>query len=354
MMRDSHLYPGATSRHFTSMRLTCLTTIALWAPLNLAIGQQNFSFTGSVRLDEPVAVFERHELAEQPGDRIRIAFYNIENFTDSDDDGPDRTPERAAAQARDAAELIEEIEPHILFLAEIENAQALRILNEALHRPFPFGWITAYGAEDAQNEKLQNAVLSRFAPSEVLELDYGAKKGAGRPPRGALRASFDLGGGHRLMIYAVHLKSNYGYRPRNLYKRKHALQPVVENARAMLNNRDIRWEMVLIGDFNVDPELPEFQSDWSLSPLRGWTDLWRGTPIEDRTTVPTRYGDPAREFPPASFDRIFVTGDATTAPWRVSEPGVLQRGVNVRNVHALPGVDGHISDHYPVWVDLVR
>jgi endonuclease/exonuclease/phosphatase family metal-dependent hydrolase len=336
------------------MRRFFSLSISIWAAVGPALGQPRFPVAGAPRLESPAAVFERRDAGEAPSNRIRIAFYNIENFTDGEDDGPDRTYERASAQARDAAELIDEIDPHILLLAEIENEQALRLLNERLARPFPFGWITRYAGDGGSTEKLQNAVLSRFAPSETLEMDYGGMSGPGRPPRGALRVLFDLEEGRRLLIYAAHLKSNYGYRPRNMYKRKHALQPIAEDARALMRDATIRWEALLVGDFNVDPELPEFADDWSLSPLRGWTDLWRGAPIEARATVPTRYGDPAREFPPASFDRIFVAGDATNSPWRVGAPGVLQRGVNVRNAFALPGEDAHVSDHYPVWVDLLR
>lgn len=327
----------------------------LWTSVALASGGHDFASSGSVRFDAPelaVRADTRATAGEQ--ERIRVAFYNIENFSDGDGDGLDRTPERVAAQARDAAALIDEIQPDLLFLAEIENEQALRILNAALANPFPFGWVARFGVEDGHTEKLHAALLSRFAPDEIVELDFGAMQGGGRPPRGALRAVFDLGEGHRLAAYTVHLKSNYGYRPRNMYKRKHALEPITADARALRKQKGANWEILLLGDFNVDPESPEFQDDWSLSPLRGWTDLWRGSSLDARTTVPTRYGDPARAFPPVCFDRIFVAGDATNAPWRVSAPAVLPRGVHTENVHVLPGDAGHVSDHYPVWVDLLR
>lgn len=327
----------------------------MWSSVALASGQRDFASSGAVRVDAPELAITADTTAPARGhERIRVAFYNIENFSDGEGDGADRTPERVTAQARDAAELIDEIQPDILFLAEIENAQALRILNTSLAKPFPFGWIARFGVEDGQTEKLHAALLSRFAPDEVVELDFGAMQGGGRPPRGALRAVFDLGDGHHLAAYTVHLKSNYGYRPRNMYKRKHALQPIAADARELKKQKGARWEILLLGDFNVDPESPEFEDDWSLAPLRGWADLWRGTPLDARTTVPTRYGDPEREFPPACFDRIFAAGDATNAPWRVSAPAVLQRGVHTKNVNVLPGDAGHVSDHHPVWVDLVR
>ena len=316
--------------------------------------QESFTYTGEILREKPVEAWTPAGAGQSMGERIRVAFYNIEHFTDAEDDGPDRTAERAATQARDAAELVSEIHPDVLLIAEIENEKSLRMLNDALPKPFPFGWVTKFGDGSQNEEKLNHALLSRVPPLEVLELDYGPLQGRGRPPRGTLRATFDLDGDHRLVVYAIHLKSNFGNRARNMSLRKHALEFVADDARELAQDASVRWEFLLLGDVNVDPEQGEFAGDWSLNPLRGWRDLWRGRPLHERTTVPTRYGDPALEFPPAAFDRIFAGGDATNAPWRAGEAEVLQRGTNTRDVKALPGVDGHVSDHYPVWVDIVR
>ncbi|HOO21933.1 MAG TPA: hypothetical protein PL011_11170, partial [Kiritimatiellia bacterium] len=42
-------------------------------------------------------------LPAAPRDRLRIATYNLEHFTDARGDGPERTPELFIAQARGAA-----------------------------------------------------------------------------------------------------------------------------------------------------------------------------------------------------------------------------------------------------------
>ncbi|MCS6771769.1 MAG: endonuclease/exonuclease/phosphatase family protein [Kiritimatiellae bacterium] len=330
---------------------------AVWichAPATLGSEKRDFSYKGKVRIDTPIRAIYQTDEGEIPAkDRIRISFYNIETFTDGEGDGPLRTPERREAQTKNAADLIGEIDPDILFLAEIENEHALRLLNNALDRPFPFGWVTAYAREDGREEKLNHALLSRIRPSRVLEMDFGPLQGAGRPPRGVLRAEFQLDNNRPLIVYAVHLKSNYGYRPLNLYKRKHALSIVAADARA-LQESGAPCELLIVGDFNNDPRAPEFADDWSLEQLRGWYDLWQDIPFPDRVTCPTRRGNPEREFPPVAFDRIYAGGDATNRPWVAASPGVLQRGVDVRNADALPGDGGHISDHYPVWIDLVR
>lgn len=336
-------------------KISCLIALGAFAVgVYSSRAQSNFTFTGTVQHDAPVVAWQYPDKAKPAGDRVRVAFYNIENFTDAEDDGPDRTLELAHTQASGAASLLNEINPDVMVVAEIENERSLAMLNDALAKPFPFGWITKLGDGSQDRPKLNFALLSRIPPLDLVELDFGSLNGPGRPPRGSVRATFDLGDDHRLVVYGVHLKSNYGYRPRNMHQRKNAMQLVASDAREVQKNSAATWELVLVGDCNVDPEAPEFAGDWSLKPLRNWADLWRGTPLNERTTVPTRYGDPALEFPPVCFDRIFAAGDATNLPWRVGAPGVLQSGVNTKRVGTLPGQDGHVSDHYPVWVDLMR
>lgn len=318
------------------------------------MAQSNLTYTGDVLYDEPMLAWSHPDKAEPVGDRVRVAFYNIENFTDAEGDGPDRTLEIARTQAKGAAELINEIDPDVLVVSEIENKRAMEILNKALAKPYPFGWISAYGAADWQNQKMNEAVFSRFPATELVELDFGLLSGPGRPTRGFLRAGFDLGDGHELVVYGAHLKSNYGYRPRNISQRNNAMRILVNDTRALEKKRGGKLELLFLGDVNVDPEKAEFAGDWSMDPIKDWVDLWRGFPMHERTTIPTRYGDPQKEFPPASFDRIYAGGDASKAPWVVGKPQVLQRGVNTKNVNALPGTEGHVSDHFPVWVDLHR
>lgn len=315
---------------------------------------ERFDVSGTVKRDAPLVAWSRPQSAQTPADRVRIAFYNIEHFTDAVNDGPERTPELARAQAQGAAALLSEIDPDVVLISEVENARALNQLNEAMAKPFAFGWVTELGDGTPDKPKLNFGLLSRLPPIEVVELDFASLQGNGRPPRGSLRAMFDLGSSHRLVVYGVHLKSNFGYRPRNMSLRKNALEQVVADAREVQKDQSVKWELFVVGDVNVDPEGAEFAGDWSLRPLKGWRDLWRGRPAHERITVPTRYGDPALEFPPATFDRIFAGADATNAPWVVGAPGVLPRGCNTRSVNDAPGANGHISDHYPVWVDVYR
>lgn len=293
--------------------------------------------------------------AERVGDRVRVASYNIENFSDGFGDGGERTPERVRSQSSLAASFIDEIDPHVIVLMEIENAKSLKILNDALKKPFPLAYVTKLGDGSDDEQKLNLAVLSRIPVEQVTETDFGPLRGPGRPTRGILRTVVALDPERRLAIYSLHLKSNFGNRQRNIAQRTYTTQKVRDDAEALRAAQpQYQWEMIVAGDMNIDPELPEFQGDTSLKPLAGWRDLWVGRPIHERTTVPTRFGDSNLEFPPAAFDRILTSADLGVAPWVAGEAQVLPKGVFSRDVNSLPGDNGHVSDHYPVWVDLTR
>lgn len=314
-----------------------------------------FSYQGFPLRQVPAEVINDVASAHPVGDRLRVASYNTEHFTDGLDDGPGRTAEVVRRHAAGLARLVDRIAPDVLVLQEIENTNSVRALNAALAKPFPVAYITHLGEESHSADKLNLAVLSRLPVLAPREIDFGPLTGAGRPTRGLLRFALDLGGGHRLLVYDLHLKSNFGNKPRNIAQREAALSMLREDAEALAKKQpQYQWEMMALGDTNVDPEVPEFASDSSFRPLAGWVDIWLGHPMPARATMPTRRGDPALEFPPATFDRIFVSPALTNAPWVVRGPGVIQEGCDTNNILALPGTGVHTSDHFPVYIDLAR
>lgn len=296
-------------------------------------------------------------------DRIRIATYNLEHFTDGRNDGPGRTPEVFMTHARGAAEIIAAASPDILLLQEIENGRVLEFLNDQFERPYAYIYISKFRQSSGAREKLNLALLSRLPPRNVRQLGFHGLAGAGRPTRGALAAEFDLGDGARLLAYNIHLKSNYGEAPRNQAQRAIALHHVAADIvsevfqNALASNTTAT---VILGDTNVDPDTEQFAADPSLEPLAGaFVDLWLGRPIEERTTIPTRFagetGDPFLVFPPSAFDRVFASKNlVSTGPWRVSAPQAIQQGTDTTNNLTPPGLNGHVSDHHLVYVDLTR
>ena len=297
-----------------------------------------------------------------PG-RLRIATYNLEHFTDGRRDGPERTPDVFIAHAQAAAEIIAEADPDILLLQEVENGRVLEFLNEQFESPYACIYLTKLHQSSGAKDKLNLALLSRLRPVHVRQLGFHRLAGSARPARGTLAAEFDLGGGSRLLTYNIHLKSNFGEAPRNQAQRGIALHHIAADAiaetcqNAFATNNTFT---LILGDTNVDPETAAFATDPSLEPLAGaFADLWLGRPIGERTTIPTRQagdaGDPLLVFPPSAFDRIFASRNLTGAgPWRVSPPQAIQRGTDTTNNLTPPGVNGHVSDHHLVYVDLVR
>lgn len=318
--------------------------------------EEPLAFTGYSRIELPQPLSLNMAVARPVGDRIRICSYNAENFCDGINDGTNATPAMAEKHAHGVASLLDEINPDIVVLEEMENIVALKRLNDALKTPYPIAFITRFASSWGEEQKLNIAVLSRVPLAGLRELDFGMFKGRGRPPRGMLNFFVELGQGRRLLVYGVHLKSNFGDRVKNEFQRLSAMKILRADADGMLSRYpQNEWEVLVMGDTNVDPEDPQFAKDPTFRPMRGWVDLWRGRPLAERTTLPTRHGDPALEFPSVTFDRFFASTNLVAAPWKVDEPQVLQRGVDTKSVFTLPGQgEFHVSDHYPIYVDIVK
>ena len=309
----------------------------------------------------PVLAPEDGTPAAAVPERLRVATYNLEHFTDGRRDEPERTPEVFVTHARAAAAIIAEADPDVLVLQEIENGRTLEFLNDQFELPYAYIYISKLRQTSGENERLNLALLSRLRPRNVRQLGFVQLGGKSRPTRGALAAEFDLGDGSRLLVYDVHLKSNYGEMPRNQAQRAIALHHVAADAVAeKLQNDPDPTSVLILGDTNVDPDNEAFAADPSLDPLAGgYRDLWRGRPIAERTTIPTRQagpnGDTNLVFPPAAFDRIFASKNlGGGGGWRVGRPEAVQKGTDTANNLTPPGVDGHVTDHHLAYVDLER
>lgn len=312
--------------------------------------------SGSPRIQAPLAVNLVPRDVHPVGSKIRFCSYNIQDFTDGIDDAGNRTPALARGQARDAAGLIRGINPDVVVMQEVENGDVVALLNGSFHKPYPLAYVARFGFGTQRKDKLNIALLSRVPIENLRELDFEYMEGDWCPVRGALSFTIPAGGGHCFLVYAVHLKSNFGEWARNTAMRENAMRLIRKDAdRFMKKASDIQWEVMVLGDMNVDPDSRYFSRDPSLAPFADWHDLWRGRPLAERVTVPTRHGDPMLEFPPACFDRFIVSPSLKVEPWTVGDPARVPRGVDTENVSTLPGINrNHVSDHYPVYLDVWR
>lgn len=359
-VEDIHLgrgHPPASGRlrmlEFRKI-LFCLAGVIGYFVALPAAAELFLSVEGRPEITPAIQALEEPDRYETPGDQIRICSYNIQDFWEGVEDSH-RSWEHAWRQARVAGEIIDEINADVLVLQEFESKKMVRVLNDKLKRPYAVGYITSFGSGRGRMNKLNLAVLSRFPLRNVTELDFASMNGPGRPTRGLMRFELELGDDFLLLVYNVHLKANWGDQQRNISQRHHALTVLREDWARWEETvpGELKWEMMVAGDFNVDPEHPSFEGDPSLHPLDVLVDLWAGRPLEERITVPTRYGVPALEFPPVAFDRFYVTQGLTDGPWVIGRPDVLSKGVNIEDVRVIAGEDDTTaSDHYPVYVDL--
>jgi endonuclease/exonuclease/phosphatase family metal-dependent hydrolase len=346
----------ALQRGIAALKKTFIVLAMVLSAAVLSAAKDPLSFTGQSCIELPQLLLLNKAAVKPVGDRIRVCSYNTQDFYDGINDGTNATPAMSERHAHGVAALLDEIDPDIVVLEEMENALALKKLNDALKKPYPVAFITRFASLWGEEQKLNIAVLSRVPLAGLRELDFGYFKGRGRPPRGMLSFFVELGQGRRLLFYGVHLKSNFGDRAKNEFQRLSAMNILKADVDGMLSRYPRNeWEVLVLGDMNVDPEDAQFAKDPTFKPMRGWVDLWRGRPLAERVTLPTRRGDPALEFAPVTFDRFFASTNLVAAPWRVGQPQALQRGVDTNSVFTLPGQgDIHVSDHYPIYVDIVR
>ena len=325
-----------------------------WAGALFATGPEILPVEGAPEVGPAIQAFEAKDRYASPGDQIRVCTYNIQDFWEGVDDSR-RTWEHARRQARVAGRIIDEINADLLILQEFESAEMVRILNDTLERPFAAGYVTSFGSGLGRMNKLNLAVLSRFPLRDVTELDFTPMNGPGRPTRGLMRFELDLNEEITLLVYNLHLKANWGDQQRNISQRHNALTLLRQDWAAWVTAQEegTEWEILIGGDFNIDPEHASFAGDPSVRPLNDLVDLWAGRPLAERITIPTRYGVPDLVFPAVAFDRFYVSEGLTEGPWVVGQPYVLSKGVNIEDVRVVAGEDETTaSDHYPVFLDL--
>lgn len=331
---------------FLGLLASGVSSLGAWLPLE---GEPR------IRPAEQV-LWTGQQTATEPGTVLRVASYNVQDFFEGHD-AQRRTWANARRQARLAARIVDQMEADLLLLQEFETAKMLRLFNDKLDQPFAFGYITRLGEDLGQRHRLNLAVLSHFPLEEVTEIDFASMNGPGRPTRGLLRFVLRLPGELDLVIYNLHLKSNWGDAHRNQSQRHHALRLLRKDFASFKESRGEATPTALLigGDFNTDPEAPSFAGDDSLRPLDDLIDLWAGRPLAERITVPTRYGVSHLQFPPVTFDRFYVSSHLKDGPWIAGQPHVLYLGVYTNDVRVVAGENEKAaSDHYPLFFDLYR
>jgi endonuclease/exonuclease/phosphatase family metal-dependent hydrolase len=262
---------------------------------------------------------------------VRVVTWNIEWF-------PGRSPSPTqTAEARhhdEVADYLPSLEPDILVLQEIRDEQAARFLLDTLPG-VQLHVVSAFVRPDTSISQ-QIVIGSRYPVSEsafvLLEGEHYESEDF-ESHRGFAFAALESPFGGTLLVYGLHLKSNWGERDVNVPMRESAAHQIVAHMESMQaayqNRRPI--QVIAAGDFNVllDREEDSNEKTIDIFLQAGFHSSWQGVPFADRITWP-----PRGRHAPACFDYILTKN---------FPPGTAQ---------LMPKPAWALSDHRPVLLEL--
>ena len=289
----------------------------------------------------PAGVAHAQEAPPAAVTRVKFTFWNVEWF-------PGRRPDaREIARARHVAAVapvVRRLDPDVLGLEEVADAEAARLLTDGLPGGYRVDVATDFRRETGEPTRQQTVLASRLPLiNGWWESWRSAVDGGPRPRRGFAFAAYQPTAGQVLLVYALHLKSNRldepGGAAANAAMRVESVRQILVHARAMAAAyaKLGAVTVVLGGDLNTSLDDPRFATEGSLRELLrdGYRWAFQHTPVTERVTLPG--GD---RYPDVTFDHVFFRSfDPAATP-----AGLLGAGVEPT---------GHeCSDHRPVSATL--
>lgn len=194
------------------------------------------------------------------GQSLRVAFWNIENLFDLEDDPTTRDEEFALGGKKNVTQdiydlkikncvyVLEDLNADVLGLCEVENHFVLDELNRAYSgRDYK---IIHYDSPDSRG--IDNALLYDASLFKVIETKpIKNTLPSGKPTRDILYVKGEYKG-HTLHIYVNHWPSNYGGKEQAIPKRRVTARLLANEVAEVISN-DADAEILLMGDFNEDP-----------------------------------------------------------------------------------------------------
>ena len=268
----------------------------------------------------------------EPG--IRIATWNMRNFPSGSYNL--RHPDLEPGRIRQAAAVVQEIQPDVLVLQEIRDDETCqRLAAESGLTNLAVAVCSQFRDEFGVVSFQQLAILTRLPVVSAWAERWKAESNVS-PPRGFVSAIVRWNGA-KVAVYGVHMKSNLviagGEKEAqlNILRREVSARQLLAHLTHGQTNEQLRaMHAVVAGDFNTNRDNPLFVSECTLDVFEvgGFTNCFRGLAPEQRVT----YLSDGR-YPPATFDYVLFKGM------------VLGHGPKL--------VETSISDHAAVWVDCV-
>lgn len=250
---------------------------------------------------------------------LRVMTYNIRHGLGNDLDDPDRAGECDLARI---AAVIRRADPDVVALQEVDrwqerswHADQPAALGEMLGMEHCFGRNVWY-----EPGEYGVAILSRFPITSCMNTVLPTTEGWER--RGVLESTIHVPGCGYISVLNTHLQVGHpGVEAAATLEREKQARLIAKRVRALAGR------VVLMGDFNAEPDDPE------LEPLALLTDAWRvGGDGGLSCTVPAH---PAMQ-PSLRIDMIYVS-----------------EGFRVRSARVITDRTARLaSDHLPVVADL--
>lgn len=200
-------------------------------------------------------------LSAKDGDTLTIAFWNVENLFDLADDPYKNDDEFALGgvknvtqdiydlKLRHCAEVLDDLSADILGLCEVENRFVLEELNR-VYEGHDYG-IVHHDSPDSRGIDVAlyyNPEVVKILESRPVQVIFSS----GRPTRDILYVLANFGG-QDLHIFVNHWPSNYSGLAQAIPRRARAAV-VLRGAVEKILKKDPGAEIILMGDFNEDPD----------------------------------------------------------------------------------------------------
>jgi len=314
---------------------------------------------------------------------LRVASWNVENLFDTEDDphnaGDDEfTPNGAKKWTEEVyrikldrlAELIAEMQPDIIGLAEIENRRVLVDLQQTLATAYNYHLPEIVHREGRDHRSIEVALLSKYRPTNTRWL-------IGNPTgREMICATFSTGASE-LTIILCHWKSKMipaGMTEQDVDNIRIREAKVARRAFERKLRKNPQAAVIVMGDFNDDVPSPILTRDGGMLVSRG---LLKSNPLclyNLSADIPTNRRGTFYYYPKRvwnSLDSICVSSsllDANIGTWTVQEgsyqifkyPKHVDANNRPNSFRLIRPRDGEsyynygYSDHFPVTVTLER
>ncbi len=237
--------------------------------------------------------------------RVKFTFWNVQWFPGRHPDAKDIARARHVAAV---APIVQRLDPDVLGLEEVADADAARLLTDGLPGGYRADVVTGYGRDSGEPTRQQTVLASRLPLVNGWWESWHPAADGTRPRRGFAFAAYQPAPGQVLLVYGMHLKSNRldepGGAATNAAMRDESVRQLVVHARAMAAAyaKMGAVTVVLGGDLNTSLHAPPIASAGSLRELLRDGHPWafQGTPPTERVSLPG-----GGRYPDATFDHVF-------------------------------------------------